>query len=98
MLPSLSGFASQVMRPGGISYMTYTILRASSLNCFIQSTYPGRSAGDSARAPQLTLAGPGREQVDALNDRNFVPVHHLLLQRPVERRVLVRGQDNPTSR
>src|ERR1700688_5221760 len=45
ILPSLSGFASHVMRPGGISYMTYTIFSASSLNCFIQSTHPGRSAG-----------------------------------------------------
>src|SRR5580704_10684532 len=30
ILPSLSGFASHVMRPGGISYITYTILSASS--------------------------------------------------------------------
>ena len=47
---------------------------------------------------EFILAGPFRKQVDALNDRNFVPVHHLLLQRPVERGVLIRGENDSALR
>ena len=49
-------------------------------------------------AGKLLLAGTFRKQVNALNDRNLVPVDHLFLQRPVEGCVLVRGENDSALR
>src|ERR1019366_455398 len=49
-LPSLSGAALNGMRFGpGMSYSTYTIFSASSLNGRTVALYPGMSAGDFGR-------------------------------------------------